>query len=42
MSQLCFVTPIVMPVVSASWKASVPMAEVATWPVTHTRGIESM
>ena len=27
---------------SHSWKASVPMAAVATWPVTTTRGVESM
>ncbi len=32
----------VMPVVSHSWKASVPMADVATWPVMATSGIESM
>ena len=32
----------VMPVVSHSWKASEPMADMATWPVTTTIGIESM
>ena len=41
-SQLCLVIPMVMPVMSLSWKASVPMAVVATWPVTTTSGIESM
>ena len=41
-SQLCLVIPMVMPVMSLSWKASVPMAVVATWPVTTTRGMESM
>src|SRR5581483_9490474 len=40
-SQLCLVTGIVMPVVSHSWKASVPMADSGTWPVTTTSGIES-
>ena len=29
-SQLCLVMPMVMPVMSLSWKASVPMALVAT------------
>ena len=32
----------VMPTMSASWKASLPTIEVATWPVKHTMGIESM
>jgi hypothetical protein len=41
-SQLCLVTDWVMPVVSASWKASVPMSEYGTWPVITTIGIESM
>ena len=41
-SQLCLVMPMVMPVMSLSWKASVPMAAVATCPVTTTSGIESM
>ena len=41
-SQLCFVTPRVIPVVSLSWKASVPIALVATWPLMQTNGIESM
>ena len=33
---------IVMPRMSASWKASEPMAPEATWPVTATIGTESM
>ncbi len=41
-SQLCLVTLMVMPVVSHSWKASVPIEPVATWPVMHTNGTESM
>ena len=41
-NQLCFVTGIVMPTVSASWNASVPITEYATWPVITTIGIESM
>jgi hypothetical protein len=32
----------VMPVVSHSWKASVPIRCVATWPVMQTIGIESI
>ena len=31
-----------MPVVSASWKASLPIRWVGTWPVRHTIGIESI
>ena len=41
-SQLCLVMAMVMPVMGHSWKASVPMAVVATWPVITTIGIESM
>jgi hypothetical protein len=41
-SSLCLVMPRVMPTMSTSWKASVPMAAVATWPVMTTMGIESM
>ncbi len=41
-SQLCFVTDIVMPVVSHSWNASDPIAVDGTWPVMHTIGIESI
>jgi hypothetical protein len=33
---------IVMPRMSASWKASVPIAAVGTWPVIATIGTESM
>ena len=40
--KLCLVTAWVMPVMSASWKASVPMDGVATCPVMHTMGTESM
>ena len=39
--KLCLVTDMVMPVVSHSWKASVPMAPSGTWPVMHTIGTES-
>ena len=31
-----------MPRMSASWKASVPIAVAPTWPVTATSGTESM
>ncbi len=41
-SQLCLVTGMVMPVMSASWKASVPIAPVRTWPVMATSGTESI
>ena len=41
-SSLCLVTDRVMPTVSHSWKASLPMAPSGTWPVMHTIGIESM
>ena len=41
-SSLCLVTDRVMPTVSHSWKASVPIAGVRTWPVMATIGIESM
>src|SRR3954465_5609206 len=40
--KLCLVTDWVMPVMSASWNASVPMAAVGPWPVMHTIGTESM
>ena len=36
------VTGIVMPRMSASWKASVPIAWLGTWPVIATIGTESM
>src|SRR3954454_2364507 len=41
-SRLCLVMPMVMPVMSASWNASVPRADVGTWPVITTIGTESM
>ena len=41
-NQLCLVTGIVMPTVSASWNASVPMTAYGTWPVMTTTGTESM
>ena len=41
-SSLCLVIDRVMPTVSHSWKASVPMAVVGTWPVMATIGTESM
>lgn len=40
--KLCFVIGMVMPTMSASWKASVPIALDATWPVIATSGTESM
>ena len=41
-SQLCLVHGRVMPTVSHSWKASLPMRWVGTWPVRQTIGIESI
>ena len=38
----CLVIGIVMPTMSASWKASVPIRVEKTWPVMHTIGTESM
>ncbi|VXB82747.1 hypothetical protein NOCARDAX2BIS_370036 [Nocardioides sp. AX2bis] len=40
--KLCLVIGIVMPRMSASWNASVPIIEAPTWPVIATRGTESM
>ena len=40
--RLCLVIGMVMPVMSASWKASVPMANVLTCPVMATIGTLSM
>ncbi len=40
-SMLCLVIDRVMPVVSHSWKASVPIEGSATCPVMHTIGTES-
>ena len=41
-SQLALVQGRVMPIVSASWKPSVPIMKVGTWPVSTTMGIESI
>jgi len=41
-SSLCFVTGMVMPVMSASWNASLPTTAVGTWPVIATIGTESI
>ena len=38
----CLTTGIVMPSVSVSWKPSVPMRSVRTWPVMNTVGTESI
>ena len=38
----CLTTGIVIPVVSASWKPSVPSSSVRTCPVRNTVGTESM
>ncbi len=40
--KLCLVIGMVMPTMSASWKASVPIALEETWPVIATSGTESM
>ncbi|MNW53216.1 hypothetical protein D3C74_307690 [compost metagenome] len=40
--KLCLVIGRVMPTMSASWKASVPIRDAPTWPVIATSGIESM
>jgi hypothetical protein len=40
--KLCLVIGIVMPQMSASWKASVPIIGLPTWPVIATIGTESM
>ena len=40
--KLCFVMGIVMPVMSASWKASLPTTGVGTCPVIATSGTESI
>ena len=41
-SQECFTIGIVMPVMSHSWKASVPISVERTWPVMQTSGVESI
>ncbi len=38
----CLTIGSVMPVMSASWKPSVPIRSVRTWPVRKTVGTESM
>ncbi len=40
--KLCLVIGIVMPRMSASWKASEPIDPLGTWPVIATIGTESM
>ena len=40
--KLCLVAERVMPTLSASWKASLPIQWVGTWPVKATIGIESI
>ena len=40
--KLCLTIGRVMPTVSHSWKASVPIRWVATWPVMTTSGMESI
>ena len=40
--KLCLVIGMVMPEMSASWKASVPMSPRPTWPVIATTGTESI
>ena len=39
---MCLVIGIEMPRMSASWKASVPIEALPTWPVIATIGTESM
>ena len=41
-NQLCFVHGLVIPVVSHSWKASVPIKWVGTCPEMQTKGTESI
>ena len=38
----CLTIGIVMPEMSASWKPSVPISSVRTWPVKATSGTESI
>ena len=40
--KLCLVQERVMPKVSASWNASLPMSLLETWPVRATIGMESI
>ena len=41
-SHECFTIGSVIPVMSHSWKASVPISGVRTWPVMQTSGVESI
>ena len=41
-SHECLTIGIVIPVMSHSWKASVPISVDLTCPVTHTSGVESI
>jgi hypothetical protein len=41
-SHECFTIGVVTPVMSHSWKASVPIRWLRTWPVMHTSGVESI
>src|SRR5215213_4602590 len=41
-NSLCLVIDRVTPTMSHSWKASVPMAALGTWPVMTTMGMESI
>ncbi len=41
-SQECFTIGIVIPVMSHSWNASVPIRVERTWPVMQTSGVESI
>ena len=41
-SHECLTIGSVIPVMSHSWNASVPIRCVRTWPVTQTRGVESI
>ncbi len=40
--KLCFVMGIVIPMMSVSWKASLPHRSLLTWAVIATIGVESM
>ena len=41
-SHECFTIGIVIPVMSHSWNASVPISVERTWPVMQTSGVESI
>ncbi len=41
-SHECLTIGVVTPVMSHSWKASVPIRLLRTWPVTQTSGVESI